>query len=212
MKSFRIALLAILAGSVSFCIACSSSSPSQPAAENSATTTSQTAEKSETPPAPSLFTAQQCFGQLQAMAARWAPDAKPFLMESSADSDSLGRDGKSPAWSAMFASPMRNATRTFTCSKNGVDGGLETAYSSSLSPFDSFLFKTNSDEAFKIAQAHGGEGVLKRDDKLPVTYALQRERGQTVPYWFVIYGGEMKNNKGIGVINATTGAFVRATR
>jgi hypothetical protein len=208
MKLFRFAITAFMVSSFSFWIACSSSS--QPAAENSVSTPAQAAEK--TPPAPSLFTAQQCFGQLQAMAVRWSPDAKPFLIESNSDPDSLGRDGKAAEWSGMFASPMRNATRTFTCSKNGVDAGLETPYSSRVIPFDAFLFKTNSDQAFKVAQEHGGEGVLKRDEKLPVTYALQRDRGQSVPYWFVIYGGEMKNSKGIGVINATTGAFVRATK
>jgi hypothetical protein len=211
MKLSRITLLAVLATSISYCIGCSSS-PNQPAPEASAATESQTAAKTEAPAKPSLFTARECFGQLQSMAARWSPDAKPFLMESSDDPDALGRDGKSPQWSAMFASPMRNATRTFTCSKNGVDAGLETAYSSSVIPFDAFLFKTNSDEAFKVAQEHGGDGVLKRDDKVPVTYALQMSRGQSVPYWFVIYGTQMKNSKGVGVINATTGAFVRATK
>jgi hypothetical protein len=211
MKLFRIALLAILAGSISLWIGCSSNSNPSASEESS---TAQPAAVPEAPPKPSLFTAKECFGQLQAMAARWSPDAKPFLLESSADPDpdSLGRDGKSSQWSGMFASPTRNATRTFTCSKNGVDAGLETAYSSAVIPFEAFLFKTNSDDAFKVAQEHGGEGLLKRDEKLPVTYALQMSRGQSVPYWFVIYGTDMKNNKGVGVINATTGAFVRATR
>jgi hypothetical protein len=212
MKSFRTALLIAMLGSTALWLGCSSGSPNQPAAAEPATGGSQSAQKTEAPAKPSLFTARECFGRLQAMAMRWAPDAKPFLMESAVDPDSLGRDGKSPKWSAMFASPSRNATRTFTCSKTGIEAELETPYSSAVIPFDAFLFKTNSDEAFKVAQQHGGEGVLKRDDKLPVTYALQMSRGQSVPYWFVIYGSEMKNNKGVGVINATTGAFVRATK
>jgi hypothetical protein len=39
---------------------------------------------------------------------------------------------------------------------------------------------------------------------------LRKERKQYVPVWYVIYGASEKDRKGIGVINATTGAFVSA--
>jgi hypothetical protein len=39
---------------------------------------------------------------------------------------------------------------------------------------------------------------------------LLKDRKQNVPVWYVIYGASETDRKGIGVINATTGAFVSA--
>jgi len=39
---------------------------------------------------------------------------------------------------------------------------------------------------------------------------LLRDPKQNVPDWYVIYGTSATDRKGIGIINATTGAFVSA--
>jgi hypothetical protein len=61
-----------------------------------------------------------------------------------------------------------------------------------------------------MAQQHGGDAILKKNAQQPVTYVLLKDRKQNVPVWYVIYGASEKDRKGIGVINATTGAFVSA--
>ncbi len=72
------------------------------------------------------------------------------------------------------------------------------------------LVKTDTDQAFEIAQQHGGDAILKKNAQQPVTYVLLKDRNLNVPVWYVIYGASEKDRKGIGVINATTGAFVSA--
>ena len=72
------------------------------------------------------------------------------------------------------------------------------------------LLKTDTDKAFAIAQQHGGDAILKKDAQQPITYVLLKDRGLNVPVWYVVYGANDKDRKGIGVINATTGDFVRA--
>jgi hypothetical protein len=72
------------------------------------------------------------------------------------------------------------------------------------------LVKTDTDKAFAISLQHGGDSILKKDAQQPVIYVLLKDRKQNVPVWYVIYGTSEKDRKGIGVINATTGAFVTA--
>jgi hypothetical protein len=72
------------------------------------------------------------------------------------------------------------------------------------------LVKTDTDKAFEITLQHGGEAILKKNTQQPVMYLLLKDPKQNVPVWYVIYGTSEKDRKGIGVINATTGAFVSA--
>ena len=166
-----------------------------------------------------LYTARECLSRMDGQALRWAPDALVFHVESDINPETDGHGGKSTVWKGIYASASRNTIRTFSCSGSresyappvGVTGELELAYKPSATPFQAFLVNTDSDKAFAVAQQHGGEALWKKDPNLPVTYLLAMERGQSVPTWFVIYGKSMQDNKGIGMINASTGNFVRAT-
>lgn len=164
------------------------------------------------------YTARECLSRMDGQALRWATDALVFHVESDINPETDGHDGKSTVWKGIYASASRNTIRTFTCSGSreayappmGVTGELELAYKPSATPFQAFLVKADSDKALQVAQQHGGEALLKNNPQLPVTYLLAMERGQSVPTWFVIYGKSMQDNKGIGMINATTGGFLRA--
>ena len=57
---------------------------------------------------------------------------------------------------------------------------------------------------------HGGEALTKKDPQQPVTYLLDWDPKHKTLLWYVIYGKTQSEAKGIGVINAATGAFVRA--
>ncbi len=74
------------------------------------------------------------------------------------------------------------------------------------------LLKSDTDKAFAIAQQHGGDAILKKDAQQPIMYVLLKDPKASVPVWYVIYGTSETDRKGIGVINATTGAFVRASK
>jgi len=170
---------------------------------------------------PALYTGQQAFNQMTGLALKWSSDAQPARLESVLNNESDGQDGKSTVWRGYFVSPSRHATETIVCSGSrlpdappygvSVEGG-EGAYNSQSAnlAFLGLLLKTDTDQAYKIAQQHGGEAILKKDSQQPITYVLLKDSKHNVPVWYVIYGASEKDRKGIGVINATTGAFVSA--
>jgi hypothetical protein len=158
---------------------------------------------------------------MMGLALKWSVDAQPARLESVLTTETTGQDGKSTIWRGYFASPGRRSTKTIVCSGSrqkdappfGVSAeGNEGAYNAEAAnlAFLPLLLKTDTDKAFAIAQQHGGEAILKKDAQQPVTYVLLKDRRLNVPVWFVIYGASEADRKGIGVINATTGAFVSA--
>ncbi|HEY6303278.1 MAG TPA: hypothetical protein VIX14_09450 [Terriglobales bacterium] len=171
--------------------------------------------------APVRYTGEEAFNRMLGLALKWSPDAQPARLESVLTSETTGQDGKSTIWRGYFASPARRAVKTIVCSGSrrpdappfgvsteGADGAYN-AESAGLA-FSQYLLKTDTDQAFAIAQQHGGEAIVKKDAQQPVTYVLLKDKKQNVPVWYVIYGASEKDRKGIGVINATTGGFVSA--
>jgi hypothetical protein len=155
------------------------------------------------------------------LALKWSPDAQPARLESVLTTETNGQNGKSTVWRGFFASPRRRSVKTIVCSGSrrpdsppfGVSAeGSEGAYNADAAnlAFLPLLVKTDTDTAFAITLQHGGAGILKKDAQQPVIYVLLKDRKQNVPVWYVIYGTSETNRKGIGVINATTGAFVSA--
>jgi hypothetical protein len=184
-----------------------------------------TAEKPASAPAqrkePVLYTGQEAFNRMMGLALKWSRDAQPARLESVPTTDTTGQNGKSTVWRGFFASPSRRSTKTIVCSGSrlpdappfGVSAeGSEGAYNADAAnlAFLPLLVKTDTDTAFAITLQHGGAGILKKDAQQPVIYVLLKDRKQNVPVWYVIYGTSETNRKGIGVINATTGAFVSA--
>ncbi len=181
-------------------------------------TTSSTTEKKE----PVLYTAKSCFSQIANAAARWQPDAMPFHMESSLNAESTGQNGKATVWRAMFASPSRGTWRSFTCSGSrlieepplGVTGSLEVASAPDTARlvFQSLLLIIDSDKAFATAEENGGAKILKQNPQQPVLYSLDWDSKNRELVWVVLYGTSHSDSKGIGVIDATSGKFLRAAK
>jgi hypothetical protein len=170
---------------------------------------------------PTLYTGQQAFNSMAGLAFKWSPDAQPARLESVLTSETTGQDGKSAVWRGYFVSPSRRATKTFVCSGSRLPSsppygvsveGSEGAYNSESASlvFLGLLLKIDTDQAFATAQQHGGDALVKKEPQQPITYVLLKDRKQNVPVWYVVYGSSEKDRKGIGVINATTGAFVSA--
>jgi hypothetical protein len=217
MKLYRLAFALSVIGVAILTAGCSStenkpkeSTPEKPAAAASPQSKG-----------PMLYTGQEAFNRMMGLAMRWSPDAQPARLESVLTTETTGQDGKSTIWRGYFASPSRRSTKTIICSGSrrpdappfGVSAeGREGTYNAEAAnlAFLPLLLKTDTDKAFAIAQQHGGEAIVKKDAKQPITYLLLKDRKQNVPVWYVIYGTSEADRKGIGVINATTGAFVSA--
>jgi hypothetical protein len=158
---------------------------------------------------------------MMGLAMKWSSDAEPARVESVLTPETTGQDGKAAIWRGYFVSPAQRSVKTIVCSGSrrpdappfGVSTeGADSAYNAQSAGlvFSQYLLKTDTDKAFEIAQQHGGDAMLKKDPKQPIMYLLLRDPKQNVPDWYVIYGTSATDRKGIGIINATTGAFVSA--
>lgn len=196
-------LLAIFA--LSLLTACSSEAPKN--AENA----------KPAPKPPELLTARSALQKLYISAHGWGPDARPYRVESTPNSDSNGRDGKSAIWHAGFASVVQRGTKPYTWSGSegpdrGVNPGIEDTYNpgnASTTAFDIAFLKTDSDKAFEVAQQHGGEKLLAKEADTPVLYILEWDRVNNLLIWHVIYGNSRSDAKLKVAVNATSGEFLR---
>jgi len=194
----------------------SCSSPTAPAGSQTQPTAAPVKKE------PLLYTGKACFSQIANMAARWQPDAVPFHMESALNAESNGHDGKATIWRGMFASPSRRTYKVFTCSGSrlrdeapmGVTSGAEIAYGPTVPSlmFQAFLLTTDSDQAYATAQEKGGSKLMEKNPEQPVLYTLDWNPKDKALLWVVFYGSSTSDSKGIGVIDASTGKFLRAAK
>lgn len=168
---------------------------------------------------PVFYTGKPCFTRMVDQAQRWSPDALPFHLESKLNAESNGQGGKSTVWSGMFASVSRGKYKTFTCSGSvlpeepatGVSSGAEWAYSAEVPAllFHPVYLIADSDKAYEAAQEKGGAALLEKNPKQPVVYSLDWDAGRKQLTWVVIYGESTKNAKGVGLVDAASGKYLR---
>jgi hypothetical protein len=175
------------------------------------------------PKEPELLTGRSAFQKMYIQARGWSPDAQPFRLESQANKDSNGRDGKAAIWRASFASPSRASVKPFVWSgtdspdapSRGVSPGSEDSYSptnSNTQIFEVAFMKVDSDKAFEEAQKHGGDKVLEKDPNLPVLYVADWNGRQNELTWHVIYGNDRDTAKLRIAVNASTGEFLHVEK
>ncbi len=165
------------------------------------------------------YTGKPCFTRMVDQAQRWAPDALPFHLESKLNAESNGQGGKSTVWTGMFASLSRGKYKTFTCSgsvladqpSQGVSSGAEWAYSAEVPGllFHPAFLIADSDKAYEAAQEKGGKVLMEKNPNQPVVYSLDWDAGRKQLAWVVMYGEDQKSSKGIGIIDAASGKYVR---
>ncbi len=177
------------------------------------------AEKPQ-PKGPEFALARTAFQKDYVAARGWAPDAKPFRLESDNTADSTGHDGKSAVWRASFASATLRQIKPYLWSGTDADGapargvsfGSVDTYSptnSSTLIFDIAFLKVDSDKAFETARQHGGDKLLEKSPDLPVWYVLDWNRSTNELVWHVIYGESRDTPKLSVAINASTGDFLK---
>jgi hypothetical protein len=184
--------------------------------------TGKTTNAPSKPKEAAQYTGRQAYERMTGLALKWDQDAQPVRLESILTSEVTGQGGKATIWRSFFASPSRKSVKSFTCSGSRLPDS--PAYGVTTDPgenpytpefaalaFSPFLFKVDSDKAYDLAQQHGGQAILAKDSKQPVTYVLLFDKKKNVPVWYIVYGkGGNEPRKGIGVINATTGDFISA--
>jgi hypothetical protein len=182
----------------------------------------QPAEKPQPKP-PEYVTGRTAFQKLYIAARGWARDAQPFRLESQITADAKGKDGKSAVWRASFASPAQRASKPYVWSgtdaqdapSRGVNPGVEDTYSptnSSTQIFDIAFLKVDSDKAFEVAQAHGGDKLLEKSPDTPVLYLLDWSGLTNELIWHVIYGATRDEAKLKVAVNASSGDFMRVEK
>lgn len=182
----------------------------------------QPAEKPQPKP-PEYVTGRTAFQKLYISARGWARDAQPFRLESQITADAKGKDGKAAVWRASFASPAQRAAKPYVWSgtdaqdapSRGVNPGVEDTYSptnSSTQIFDNAFLKVDSDKAFEVAQAHGGDKLLEKSPDTPVLYLLDWSGLTNELIWHVIYGATRDEAKLKVAVNASSGDFMRVEK
>jgi hypothetical protein len=173
------------------------------------------------PPKPTEFqAARPIFQQLYVAAHGWARDAQPIRMQSQVTPGDKDRDGKSAVWTGYFGSPMQRGVKFYTWSgtdapdfsERGISPGSVDTYNpgnTSMAIFDVRFLKIDSDQAFEVAQKHGGEKVLQKNPDTPISYLLDWNPAANKLIWHVIYGASRGDAKLVVDVDATIGAFAR---
>lgn len=142
----------------------------------------------------------------------WSSDAAPVQLRSEATGESNGHDGKAVTWRAVFASPARQKSEPFMWTgmadaPQKLDHGVEDNFNPSnrsTQPWDLNFLKVDTDQAFTIAQQHGGKQLLEKDPKLQVNYLLDFDPLSNQLRWHVSYSGKLNV-----LVDASTGQFLR---
>ncbi len=174
-------------------------------------------------PADEYKTGRIVFQKLLVTARAWAGDAQPFRLESQYTKGAPVAEGRAGIWRASFASARRASIKSYLWSgvaaedatERGISPGLEDTYSPanlSTRPFDVTYLKVDSDQAFKVAQEHGGQALMKKTPEQPVLFILDWDAHKNQLTWHVVYGDSRANAKLAVAINASTGGFLRVEK
>jgi len=172
---------------------------------------------------PQYETGRAAFQKMFLAARLWAPDLRPFLLQSQFSPDAPTAEGKASLWRASFASPSKRMMKLFSWSglvgpdapEQGVSFSAEDGWSASntsTQPFDIAFLKIDSDQAYEVAQKNGGDKLIKRDPKQPVTFLLLWDATKNQLVWHVLYGDSPSQAKLRIAIDATSGEFLRVEK
>lgn len=168
-------------------------------------------------------TGRTAFQRMFVAARAWAPDVRPFRLQSQFTADAPTAEGKAGLWRASFASPSRRLMKLFVWSglvgpdapEQGISFSAEDSWSptnSSTLPFDIAFLKVDSDKAYEVAQQNGGDKLAKKDPKQPVTFLLSWDATKNQLVWHVLYGENASEAKLRIAVDATSGSFLRVEK
>jgi len=168
-------------------------------------------------------TGRTAFQKMFLAARLWAPDVRPFRLQSQFTADAPTAEGKAGLWRASFASPSKRMMKLFAWSglvgpdapEQGISFSAEDSWSpsnSSTVPFDIAFLKVDSDKAYEVAQKNGGDKLTKKDPKQPVIFQLAWDASKNQLVWHVLYGENPTETKLRIAVDATSGNFIRVEK
>jgi len=168
-------------------------------------------------------TGRVAFQKAYISARGWAPDAKPYRLESQYTKDAPVTQGKAGVWHTVFASAQRSAAKPFVWSgvsapdapSPGVTPDAEEYWSAgnaNTQPFDLAFLKQDSDKAVAVAQEHGGDKIMKKDPATPISLHLEWVPKENKLKWHVVYGTSAQSAKLRVAVDATTGDFLKVEK
>ena len=180
-------------------------------------------EETEAPEPPKEVTGRKAFQNMFVAARSWARDAKPFHLTNFYLKQSTGVGGLATAWTASFASPSLRKYKTYTYSTvktqnlhEGVFAGHDERYGaeSELSG-PTFLvasFRTDSNQAFEVAEAKGGKAFRKKNPQTPVAFLLEYSQSYQGLVWLVCYDAGCTTSPFTVYVHASTGGVLKVAR
>jgi hypothetical protein len=191
--------------------------------KNTSNSESKPAAKPAAPKEAQYDTGRTAFQRMYISARQWAADAKPFRLQSQYTEGAPVGEGKAGLWRGSFASPARRSIKLFVWSglvgpdapEPGITFSAEDAYNpanSSTRIFDIAFLKIDSDQAYEVAQKHGGDKIIKKNPKQPVFLVLDWDGQKNQLVWHVIYGNSNDESALRVAVNATTGEFIRVEK
>ena len=168
-------------------------------------------------------TGRTAFQKMFLAARLWAPDVRPFRLQSQFTADAPTAEGKAGLWRASFASPSKRMMKLFAWSglvgpdapEQGISFSAEDSWSTSNSstvPFDLAFLKVDSEKAYEVAQKNGGDKLTKKDPKQPVIFLLAWDASKNQLVWHVLYGENPTETKLRIAVDATSGNFIRVEK
>jgi len=200
------------------------------AACTSSTPNSSAESKPAAKPAfqPTYLTGREALQKMYIAARTWAPDAKPYNLQSVTTKNANGQDGRAGIWGAGFASASKGQLKVFSWSgiksddapAPGVSTRPEDTYNpanTSTAVFDMAYVKIDSggpekSTALSVAEEHGGDKLIKADKNINVYYSLSWHARDNQLVWRVSFGREQNQLKLSVDVDASTGAFIKTEK
>jgi hypothetical protein len=178
------------------------------------------AQSAATNSAPEYTTGRAVFQKLFVSARSLAADVKPYRLESIYTPGSPVEKGQAGIWRGGFASPGRRLIKSYVWSglnspdapEKGISRGTEDTYSPTNTTtliWELPFLKIDTDQAFEAAQKQGGDKIMKKDPKQPVTFVLDWDKPKNQLVWHVLYGKTPQDAKLRIAVDASTGAYLR---
>ena len=173
--------------------------------------------KKEPPKPPEPVSGRVAFYKMFSPARTWAADLQPMRLRSIDIPDVKSHDGKYGAWEAVFVSPAKGLSRSWTYSvveaggnlHIGVFNGPEETYrpNNQVKPFLVAALKSDSDDAYKAAVAKSKE-YMEKNPTMPVSIQLELTPRFPDLAWRVIWGESVGTSNYSIFVDATTGVYL----
>jgi hypothetical protein len=179
------------------------------------------------PEKPEAISGESALYRMYQMARSWAPDAEVLqLLSMHIPEFPQEVPGKAGAWQAIFVSPSKGRSRSYTfcvveSSGNlhkGPFAGLDERWSGPhgvATPFPILAVKKDSDDAYKTAMSEPKSKAADYDKKYPgkpITIVLEKTPKFPDPAWRILWGESVGTSSFSVFVDASVGSYLETMR